>query len=286
MEIGSLIEPDVLKVSDEPLVIIDTRAPEAYAQGHLPGAFNMRDIFTYLATSTPHGLLDTQNTFAALFGAIGLSGKERAVVYEDSMDNGFGQSCRGYYLLKYLGYKNASVLHGGLQGWRAAGFPTRVDVPALPVPAVFPLSVDKRLMVTKQEMVAALTDPHIVKLDVRDPPEWNGLSATPSGHDPVLRVGRIPGAQWIEWQKLLDPEAEVARFLPAEEIRTVFEQAGIGINSSLYIYCYKGSRAANTFVALQQAGFENARIYFASWNEWGRDLDLPVEVDPQVAYAL
>ena len=44
MEIGSLIEPDVLKVSDEPLVIIDTRAPEAYAQGHLPGAFNMRDI--------------------------------------------------------------------------------------------------------------------------------------------------------------------------------------------------------------------------------------------------
>ena len=285
MEIDSLIEPEALRASDEPLVIIDTRAPEAYAARHIPGAYNMRDIFTYLATSTPSGLLEMQRTFAELFGSVGLSGKERAVVYEDSMDSGFGQSCRGYYLLKYLGYEKASILHGGLHAWVDAGLPTSSDTPVRLAPVTFPVAVNDHLMVTKLSMQSALTNPGIVKLDVRDAPEWDGLTATPSGHDPALRVGRIPGAQWIEWQKLLDPDAEVARFLPAKEVRAIFEQAGIAVDSPIYIYCYKGSRAANTFVALQQAGFVNARVYFGSWNEWARDVDLPIEVEPHVACA-
>jgi len=40
--------------------------------------------------------------FAGIFGAAGLSGAETAVVYEQSMNTGFGQSCRGYVLLRYL----------------------------------------------------------------------------------------------------------------------------------------------------------------------------------------
>ena len=38
------------------IVLIDTRDPAAYAAGHLPGAVNIHDIFTYLATSTPEGV--------------------------------------------------------------------------------------------------------------------------------------------------------------------------------------------------------------------------------------
>ena len=83
-------------------VLIDTRDPAAYAAGHLPGAVNIHDIFTYLATSTPEGVAAMRNKFAAVFGAAGLSGKETAIVYEQSMNTGFGQSCRGYVLLKYL----------------------------------------------------------------------------------------------------------------------------------------------------------------------------------------
>jgi len=30
-------------------------------------------------------------------------------------------------------------------------------------------------------------------------------------------------------------------------------------------------------VALKEAGVDNARLYFGSWNEWSRDLSLPVE---------
>jgi thiosulfate/3-mercaptopyruvate sulfurtransferase len=37
-------------VTTEPVVLIDTRDPATYAAGHLPGAVNVHDIFTYLAT--------------------------------------------------------------------------------------------------------------------------------------------------------------------------------------------------------------------------------------------
>ena len=88
----------------EPCVVIDTRNPDAYAAGHLPNAVNVHEIFTFLATSTPEGIHELKTKFADAFGKAGLSGKETAVIYEQSMNSGFGQSCRGYYLLTMLGY--------------------------------------------------------------------------------------------------------------------------------------------------------------------------------------
>ncbi len=111
------------------IVLIDTRDPKSYAAGHLPGAVNIHDIFTYLATSTPEGVAAMRDKFAAIFGAAGLSGGETAVVYEQSMDTGFGQSCRGYVLLRYLGYPKVMILHGGYVAWTAASLPTTTEVP-------------------------------------------------------------------------------------------------------------------------------------------------------------
>src|SRR5271163_384182 len=84
-------------IKKEPCVIIDTRNPDAYGAGHIPNAVNVHEIFTYLATSTPEGIHELKTKFADAFGKAGLSGKETAVIYEQSMNSGFGQSCRGYY---------------------------------------------------------------------------------------------------------------------------------------------------------------------------------------------
>src|SRR3981189_586676 len=120
----------------EPGLVIDTRNPEAYGAGHLPNAVNVHEIFTYLATSTPEGMNELKTKFADAFGAAGLSGKETAVIYEQSMDSGFGQSCRGYYLLTMLGYPKIKVLHGGFHAWAGAGMPVTAAAPS-PVKARF-----------------------------------------------------------------------------------------------------------------------------------------------------
>ncbi len=266
----------VALMETEPVVVIDTRAPEEYAAAHIPGAVNIREIFSFLATSTPEGLVTMHQTFATLLGDAGLSGAEHAVIYEDAMNNGYGQSCRGYFLLKYLGYSKVSILHGGLKAWTDAGLPVTAEA-STPETKNFPLNVDESLMVTTPEMLKSLDDPSIVKLDVRDWDEWVGESSSPYGKDFTPRKGRIPDAVLIEWYTLMKPASDVPMFKSKEEIKEIAAKVGITPDSTVNIYCFKGARASNTFVALNEAGIKNVKIYFASWNEWSRDFSLPIE---------
>ena len=213
----------------EPCVVIDTRNPEAYGAGHLPGAVNVHEIFTYLATSTPEGMHELKTKFADAFGAAGLSGKETAVIYEQSMNSGFGQSCRGYYLLTMLGYPKVKVLHGGYDAWAAAGLPVTKDVPS-PVKASFSVVPEAGdILIDAKTMLAAVGKPGIALLDVRDIDEWIGESSSPYGKDFCPRKGRIPGAVWLEWYRMMKPTAEGPRFKSKNEI--LAECATVGITA-------------------------------------------------------
>jgi thiosulfate/3-mercaptopyruvate sulfurtransferase len=264
-------------IKTEPVVIIDTRDPATYAAGHLPGAVNIHDIFTYLATSTPDGVAAMRDKFAGIFGAAGLSGKETAIVYEQSMNTGFGQSCRGYVLLKYLGYPKVKILHGGYAAWTAADLPTTTVVP-LPVAKTFALDAAAMgILVDLQGMKVAVADPNIVKLDTRDVDEWIADSSSPYGKDFCPRKGRIPGAKWIEWYRMMKPTPSGPMFKSREEILAECASVGITPKTPVVLYCFKGARASNTLVALKEAGLEDVTLYFGSWNEWSRDPSLPIE---------
>ena len=257
-------------------VIIDTRAPEAYAEGHIEGAVNLHDIFTFLATSDAAGLDELKTTFATAFGAAGLDGEKTAVIYEGSMNTGFGQSCRGYYLLSWLGYPDAKVLHGGLAAWEAAGLPVTTAA-ATPTPATFPIDPGAAsLMLTVDEVKAAIgTD--VALLDVRDVDEWIADSSSPYGKDFCPRKGRIPGAKWIEWYRMMKPTADGPMIKSKDEVLAECATVGITPETPVYLYCFKGARASNTFLALKEAGIKDVRLYFGSWNEWSRDPSLPIE---------
>lgn len=275
----TLISPAQLKQMGDslPTVIIDTRSPDAYEAGHIPGAVNMHDIFTFLATSTKEGLEELRGKFAKAFGDAGLSGEEVAVIYEESMNTGFGQSCRGYYLLNFLGYPKTVVLHGGYQAWVAEGLPTSTEA-SKPEPKSFVVDESaSSIMLTKEDMLTALDDESIVKLDVRDVDEWVGTSSSPYGIDFCPRKGRLPGAVWLEWYRMMKPGEQAPIFKTKEEIQAECETVGITPDSTIYLYCFKGARASNTYVALKEAGVKDVRMYFGSWNEWSRIPDLPID---------
>ena len=281
---ATLIAPAQLATlqAAEPVVIIDTRDADTFAAGHIPGAVNLREVFTFLATSSPEGLEELKSTFADALGAAGLSGKETAVFYEDAMNSGYGQSCRGYYLLTWLGYPKIKVLNGGFSAWKAAGLPVSTAA-AAPVAAIFPTDLPMSdVMLTQADVLAALgTD--TVMLDVRDVDEWIGDSSSPYGKDFAPRKGRLPGAVWIEWYRFMKPSAQGPVFKTPDEVKAECASAGIAPQDTVYLYCFKGARASNTFLALKQAGFSDVRMYFGSWNEWSRDPSLPIESgQPQV----
>ncbi|MEZ5704276.1 MAG: sulfurtransferase [Burkholderiaceae bacterium] len=283
---ATLITPPQLAAMQaaHPVVVIDTRDPEAYAAGHVPGAVNLREIFTFLATSTPEGLQELKATFAKALGDAGLSGKETAVFYEDAMNSGYGQSCRGYYLLTWLGYPKIKVLNGGFSAWKAAGLPVSTEA-ATPTAASFPTDLPMSdVMLTQADVLAALDTPTVM-LDVRDVDEWIGESSSPYGKDFAPRKGRLPGAKWIEWYRFMKPTAEGPVFKSPDEVKAECATAGIAPDDTIYLYCFKGARASNTFLALKQAGFSDVRMYFGSWNEWSRDPSLPIETGLPLAMA-
>lgn len=280
-----LISPAQLEqmVESLPTVIIDTRSPGAYAAGHIPGAVNIHDIFTFLATSSKEGLEELQSKFADAFGSAGLSGEEVAVIYEESMNTGFGQSCRGYFLLEFLGYPKTAILHGGYQAWLAEELPVSVEI-STPEAKTFTIDESSSsVMLTKDDMLSSLDKPEIVKLDVRDVDEWVGSSSSPYGIDYCPRKGRIPGAVWLEWYRMMKPGEEVPMFKTRDELQAECSTVGITPDSTVYLYFFKGARASNTFVALKEAGVKDVRLYFGSWNEWSRDEKLPIE-DGHIAW--
>lgn len=276
---SALVTPAELQmmIDAKQAVVIDTRDPESFAAGHIAGAVNMHDIFTYLATSDASGMAELKEKFAAEFAAAGLDGAKTAVIYEASMASGFGQSCRGYYLLSFLGYPNVKVMHGGFAAWLAAGMPVTTDTSA-PQPGGFEINpAAASIMMDAEDMKAAMADEKAVILDVRDIDEWIAESSSPYGKDFCPRKGRIPGAVWIEWYRMMKPTAEGPMMKSKAEVLAECATVGITTQTPVKLYCFKGARASNTFLALKEAGIKDVAIYFGSWNEWSRDPSLPIE---------
>lgn len=269
----------------EKVVLIDVRDTEEYEAGHIPGAVNMPDVFYYLAMTTPEGLKEFEDHFAKLFGEAGLTGEETAVIYE----GGFSlKSPRGYVILEYLGYPKMAVLSNGMKGWTKAGYEVSTDVPPPAGSAEdFPMNVTSEVFVTKNEMLAALDAPNVVRLDVRDEEEWMGESSSPYGVDFVPRKGRIPNATWLDWNVLLTLGQETkgtfrvvedkGEFKELAEVEKSLADGGVTKDKDVILYCFKGARTSSTYLAMRMLGYENVRTYFGSWNEWAQDESLPIE---------
>lgn len=151
------------------------------------------------------------------------------------------------------------------------------DAP-VPVPAAFPIDITPgAVMIDRVEMLSALDDPSIVKLDVRDVDEWIDTSSSPYGPDFAPRKGRLPGATRIEWYRFMKPTVAGPMFKSPMEIRAELRSAGISPDATISLYCFKGARASNTFLALTEAGVKNVKMYFGSWNEWSRAPALPID---------
>ena len=258
---------------------IDVRAPERYSEAHIPRAANIHEFFTYLATSDARGVQDLTDTFVSALQCAGINGTEgeHVITYEDSLQALFGASCRAFYLLKLLGHPRVSVLDGGFETWTQGGHPTTQDVEHVSK-GTFKPAWNAVMWRGKEDVADALKRRGTVLLDVRDLDEWKGESSSPYGVDFAPRKGRIPGATHILWKDFMETGASsIPAFKKPEEIHKLCAAKGITPDKEIVLYCFKGARASNTYLALKEAGFENVSNYFASWNEWSRDDKLVVD---------
>ena len=263
-------------MSKDLVTLIDVRDEELYEKLHIQGSVNVPNVFYFLSRSTENGLSELYQKFTNLFSKAGVTNDKKVIVYEDSLDNRYGGSCRGYWLLKHFGHPDVGILDGGLTSWNEAGFSLEPGV-ITPKSSDFSVNPQNSIMATKDDVEAVLSDSSVKLLDVRDKNEWVGESSSPYGIDFAPRKGRIPGAKWIEWYNFMDRSLAIPTFKSPEQIQEICAEQDIYPDSDIIIYCFKGARASNTYVALKEAGFKNIRNYFASWDEWSRIPELPID---------
>lgn len=268
-------ELDVLMRQGD-IFLIDTREPQVYQKGHIPGAVNIHDFFLYISLPENGGHPALVEHFTYLLRGAGLKKEHKVVVYEDALDSGYGRSCRGWVLMQYFGHPWVAVLDGGYRAWKAKNMPITIEVPVYE-PSNYKPELDPNIIITTEQMLAAIDNPDIQILDNRDYAEWIGANSSPYGYDYCPRKGRIPSAVWIEWYRLMMIKDGIPWFKSPEEIRAALSEIGLKPEKPVYIYCFKGARSSNTFMALKLAGFKEIRNYFNSWNEWSRDFNLPID---------
>jgi thiosulfate/3-mercaptopyruvate sulfurtransferase len=261
-----LVSPEWLRdnLNDKSLVVVDTRSEADFSKGHIPGSVWM-DAAELSATTSDEGLRILKKDLAVKFAPLGIHGEEVVVFCED----GIGvRAPRALWYYTYAGYRTGKVLAGGFRTWKASHFPVSQER-SLRTSRPLVVKANAQVIATTDFVASRVNDPGVVLLDVRSFEEYIGKEIDSQ----ATRSGHIPGARWLEWGRLLEGNL---RYLPKTDLEKKLAQAGVTPDREVIVYCQRGNRASNTFLALELLGFPKVRNYVGSWQEWSSHSDLPL----------
>lgn len=260
-----------------------------YNRGHIPGAvysdlhreIALRGTAPETGDAEREWLLPTPDQTRAVLRRWGVAEGDRIVFYDDIGLN--RQAIRGYWLLRLYRYprERMHILDGGIKAWRRDGRPTTTDIPAPVDPDTAAARAprlgerDDSIIATYDQVLAwsaeasAADDAPTRILDVRTAAEWVGADLR------AARGGHIPGARLRLFSDLLTDEGT---FRPVQEMLSIIRSSGADPAEIRATYCQGGVRAALVWFVLHElAGYEEARSYAGSWEEWGNRPDSPID---------
>jgi thiosulfate/3-mercaptopyruvate sulfurtransferase len=245
-------------------LLLDVRAAEEFAAGHLPEAVHL-DLWGFSLPNTDDAPLQSFLWMIEHVLAMrGVASDRPVVVYGVTSDV---RAARVFWFLDYFGHPDVRVLDGGVQAWLAAGFAVTTSV-TTPSASDWTGTPRPETLATWRDVRDRLGRPGVAIVDTRSHEEYCGTTVR------AARGGAVPGAIHVEWTQNLTPEGT---FKPASELRAVYERAGVTPDQEVITYCQGAYRAAHSYLALRLLGHRAVRNYLGSWKEWGDRRDLPIE---------
>ncbi|MGE0456550.1 MAG: sulfurtransferase [Vicinamibacteria bacterium] len=258
-------------LDDPGLVLLHVGPKAAFESGHVPGAQLV--LPGDLAVPRAEGALQLQllppDALREKLELLGVGDASRVVVY--AAEGWITPATRVLFALDAGGVgERASLLEGGLEAWKAAGFPVsaelrpraRAELHARPRP---------ELVADLDAVKASLGAPGVAIVDAR-------LERFFSGADPgsMPRAGHIPGARSLPFSSLLRPDGGLR---DDAELAAAFRASGVGPNDAVISYCHIGQQATLVYLVAKRLGHP-ARVYDGSWEEWSRSSELPIAIQP------
>ncbi|MEL6553493.1 MAG: sulfurtransferase [Cyanobacteria bacterium J06621_11] len=258
------------------LIIIDTRfslvdpqqGRRQYEIGHIPGAYYL-DLNQNLSSSVQsHGgrhPLPDWDTFTQTLNQLGIyshppNGPTQIVIYDDSR---FAFAARLWWMLRYLGHEQVSILDGGIRAWESAGFSLSTEVPSAYVG-----NFEPRLQSDWIVDIDAVRDrkdhPNVTVIDSRSPERWRG-EVEPI--DPI--AGSVPGSVNSFWKDISTADGQLKNTTALSE-----HWANLNPTDEIIVYCGSGVTACVNLFSLVMAGHPMHKLYPGGWSDWCSYRDL------------
>ena len=256
---------ELAAIDSSDLVLLDVRhaypaggQPEAYAQGHVPGAryVELRSELAGPRSDTgARNPLPTPAAIQASLRAWGVSTGTRVVVYADADAPSAG---RAWWVLTWAGVPDVHILDGGWQAWAAEGRELTTEVPAPAEPGDFVVDAGQLRDIGPDEAAAFAAAGQLV--DARGAEYFALDPAKPA-------TGHIPGAVSVPYEALFAADGSL---LDGDDVRARFTDAGIDLTRPIGLYCGGGVAAAFEASVLHGLGLQTS-LYVGSWSEWASD---------------
>src|SRR5688572_21893869 len=147
-----------------------------YAAEHLPGAVSF-SWTTQLQNQLRRDII-SQEEFEKLLSQAGITRDTHVVLYGDN-NNWF--AAYGFWIFKYYGHENISLMDGGLKKWKAEGRAMTAELPHFPPTNYRVTNVNADYRADRDYIKTRLGNHNFEMVDVRSPAEYSGEIIAPPG---------------------------------------------------------------------------------------------------------